>query len=119
MKLCRPHWEQLKAAIAELGMMHLVAESGKIASERITAQLENKDHGFDPLMNANFAIWTNALELGGKYLMWNDENGNPYCPICESEKHKGNDAEWWIKNASEEQLARARSLGLMPPDIAQ
>lgn len=69
---------------------------------------------FDPLLNANFAIWSNALERGGLYLMGNDEDGEPYCPLCEYEKKGGGKAADWITFAADEQLEKGRALGFVP-----
>jgi hypothetical protein len=118
MKMCKPHWDQLRSAIDARGLTALVAENNKVATERIKAQLDPNspdNAGFDPLMNANFAIWSNALEQGGGYLIFGDENGNPYCPLCESEKHGGYPADWYITHAADDQLQRARELKLIPP----
>lgn len=113
MKICQPHWDLLKSAIDERGLMHLVSNSGQVAAEKIQGQLSGQPEKetYDPLLAANFAIWSNAIEMGGLYLIG---DGNQYCPICESESHGSHNAEWWIKNAADEQLNRARELRLVP-----
>jgi hypothetical protein len=114
-KICQPHWDRLRAAIETRNLGQFIASSGREAVRRVAGQLENQPESgtFDPLMNANFAIWSNALKFGGLYLMGADEKGQPYCPICESETHNGYPADWWIENAADEQLQAARDLGLI------
>jgi hypothetical protein len=123
MKICMPHWKELAAAIDERGLGKFVASNGAELKERLQAQLgtpaEEKAAGFEPLANANFAIWNNALGLGGLYLMGTDEQGNPFCPICEAVKNGVHDSAWWINSAADEQLERARELGLLPPASVQ
>lgn len=119
MKICQPHWDQLRKAVEEAGLAQFISSGGEEVIRRITTELESEKQKptaatFDPLMNANFAIWSNALSMGGLYLMGQDENDNPYCPICESEKQpNGYKADWWIKHAVEDQVNRAIELGLM------
>lgn len=117
MKLCQPHWSDLRAAIADRGLTHLVSPNGEAAAARIQAQLqpgEPERAGFDPLLNANFAIWNNALESGGLYLMTGSPDGSEYCPLCELEANTPEKAATWIGYAADEQLNAARSLGLAP-----
>lgn len=68
MKFCQPHWDKLKAAIAERGLSHLIAKSGQEAMAREIRALENKQEGprdYDPLMSAHWQIAENALRCGG------------------------------------------------------
>lgn len=113
MKMCQSHWDDLKIALELRGLMGLVAKNGDVAMSQMVDQLNGEEgpESYDPLMAANFAIWGNALRLGGLYLMAEKD----LCPICESEKNDAYPAEWWITNAADEQLARARKLGLVPP----
>lgn len=113
MKMCQAHWDALRAAIEERGLMKFVARSGQAVTEKIKGQLVGQadKETFEPLMAANMAIWSNALERGGLYLLQGD-----YCPICESEKHGSHPAEWWINHAADDQLEKARNLGLLPQD---
>lgn len=116
MRLCQPHWDALKLAIEDRGLMQFVSGSGEKVTDKIVAELGG-DRGpdtFDPLMSANMAIWSNALHGGGLYLMGADEAGNQYCPLCESELHGGYEASWWISHAADDQLERARTMNLLP-----
>ena len=109
MQLCSNHWADLRKAIDTVGLSQFVSSSGKAAAEKIQLELQSEENKtFDPLLAANFAIWSNALEMGGLYLMTGD-----YCPICESVKHNGPPADFWINNAVNEQLEKAKRLGLV------
>lgn len=112
MKFCASHWDMLRTAIDDNGLGHLVSGSGKEAGHKLEGQLSGEPEAetFDPLMNANFGIWNNAIKAGGPYLIFGD-----YCPICESETHGGQPAEWWITNAVNDQVERAKELGLLRP----
>lgn len=118
MQFCPVHWLQLRAAIEDRGMSHLVATSGEEASAAAQRHLDGTAHeldDFDPLMNAHWAIINNALQNGGTYLMFPDDEGNDRCPLCELDKHyPGEDAvATWVGYATDEQLNRARELGLI------
>jgi hypothetical protein len=115
MKFCAAHWTQLRSAIEDRGLMRFVSNNGEQAATKIEAELSGAPRAetWDPLMAANFAIWNNALEMGGGYLIFGDEDGNPYCPICEPIKHNSYPAEWWINHAADEQLDRAKELGFV------
>lgn len=118
MKICPEHWQQLKTAIEDRGLARFVSGSGEKLATKLQAEIEQGSTSaetFDPLAAANFAIWSNALEAGGPYLLFGDEEGNPYCPVCESEKHGGYPASWWIEHAADEQLEKARAMNLLPP----
>lgn len=117
MRICQAHWDELRAAIAAAGLSKFVSNSGEQARERLQAQLQPGTpelEGFDPLMNANFGIWVNAVEQGGNYLLLGKEDGTPFCPLCELEAHTETKAAEWIEAATNEQSRRAAALGLMP-----
>lgn len=113
MRMCQQHWNALRAAIEERGLSSFVSKDGQTAIDRTVDDLHGAPtkQTFDPLLGANFAIWSNALDQGGLYLMQGD-----CCPICESVKRGGPTAEWWISNAANEQVNKARDLGLLPSD---
>ena len=95
--------------------MQFVSGDGYKAIDKMQRELRGDSSAsvFDPLMNANFAIWSNALAAGGMYLMARKRIGSEYCPICESEAHGGYPAEWWISHAADEQLDKAKQMGLI------
>jgi hypothetical protein len=120
--MCSAHWDALKDALRERDLFRFVANDGAGATERIKAQLTPgapAAEGFEPLLNANFGIFGNALQGGGLYLMGTKEDGTPYCPLCELEAHTEAKADEWIKEAADEQLRNAQRLGLVPPAVTQ
>jgi hypothetical protein len=109
MKFCQNHWDGLRAAIDERGLSKFVAKSGQEVMDKVAHELKTTEAVFDPLMQAMFAILNNALEGGhNMYLLTGD-----YCPVCESEKHGCQPAEWWFTNAANDQLEKAKELGLI------
>lgn len=111
MKFCMPHWDELRKAISDRGLDHLVAKDGKAAMAMMMDEIKKQDldsSNFDPLMAAHNAIAAHAIEQGGLYLLTDD-----YCPLCELKKHKGNPKEW-IDGASNECLELARKMKLVP-----
>jgi hypothetical protein len=118
MKICKQHWQDLRAAIAERGLDRFVSSNGEEAMRKVQLQLqpgESELAKFDPLLNANFAIWNNALSAGGPYMLASKPDGTSYCPLCEVESHTDIKAQEWITHAADEQLQAARNLGLLPP----
>jgi hypothetical protein len=120
MKICDSHWSQLKTAIEERGLSAYVSKNGEAAVKTLVASaqgVEGKD-AFDPLLQANFAIWGNALEAFGADIM----TENAPCPLCALDHHAttctkegcpnetGAD---WIGFAADAQLENARQLGLL------
>lgn len=65
-------------------------------------------HDFDPLMNANFAIWSAYISDTGLIGLSDDR-----CPLCEVERSRAGLADNWIRGCSEDQLQQARELGLV------
>lgn len=120
MKMCQPHWDDLRDEIKLLGLDHLVAKSGEEAAEMMVAELDGTGDKrvFDPLMSAYWAITSNALSSGGLYLLSPDEDGNEYCPLCELDKNFPDEdpvpSKDWIEKSSKEQLQRARALDIVP-----
>jgi hypothetical protein len=118
MRICQAHWDKLKQAIEDRGLMHLVAGSGEKAAGLVERQLQGDDTAYDPLMAANFAIWNNALKAFGIQMM----SGDAPCPLCLMDDHKktctepGCKAEGgddWIRYAADGQLEVAKGKGLV------
>ena len=121
MKICQEHWNQLREAIEQRGMGHLVAKNGETAAQNAVASLQGADtkETFDPLMNANFAIWSNSIQCFGIEIMAE----NAPCPLCALDNHvkectdekcqfKQTGADW-IGFAADGQLENAREKGLI------
>ncbi len=114
MRFCKEHWEALSAAIKEKGLWGLVSKSGEAAKNKFLKEIKGGYLIKDPLMTANFAIMNNAIERGGIYLLTNDENGKPYCPLCEVKKNIGEDEDKkWIVYAVNEQYDIAIKTGIL------
>jgi len=119
MRICSDHWSQLRAAIEVRGLSKYVSKDGVAAAKTLTAAFtdgENKD-AFDPLIQANFAIWGNALEAFGPDIMHEDAP----CPLCALDNHatickdEGCPRETgmnWINFAADAQLQNAKEMGL-------
>jgi hypothetical protein len=124
MKWCTEHWAQLRKAIEDLGLSHLVAKDGASAHANVVAELEAAAQGvdppqetYDPLMSSYWAISSRALQMGGLYLMSGD-----YCPLCELNKncephpdYQPDHAFHWIKGCTEAQLKYCQAQGLVAP----
>jgi hypothetical protein len=107
MKMCMPHWEELKAAIDAAGMGHLVSKDEATA----LASLDPANNAFDPLMSCTMSLYNSAIREGGMYLMFAKEDGTEYCPCCEAAL---NDAPNWVAQIVEDCLTHAREQGLVP-----
>jgi len=120
MKICDNHWKALRAAIEERGLAGFISKDAEAAVQNLTAAFQdspNKD-AFDPLMQASFAIWGNAIQAFGIEII----AANAPCPLCAMDNHameckdancnneSGSD---WIKFAADDQLENAREMGLL------
>jgi hypothetical protein len=111
MKFCMPHWEALKKAVEDKGMMHLTHTSGEEAHAAMVRQLEGDDtkHDFDPLLNATWAIYGKFVNNVGLQGLVGD-----ICPLCDVDARGPSTAQNWINGSTDDQLEHARTLGLMP-----
>lgn len=109
MKMCQPHWEQLRADVSKYGLDHLIAPDGKAAAEMITRQLEGTDGplDFDPLMNANNQLWSMSLDVIGLRMMVTKEDGSDPCPACELRDYN------WVEGAAYQSRLYAEKNGLL------
>lgn len=120
MKFCGDHWSQLRAALDARGLASFIPQVGKEAARRLAAGGEGRD-GFDPLMGAHNAIVANALSTAGMEVMQPAADGTDRCPLCfllaECRcAHKGTPQcpfASWVDRAADDQLARAKTLGLV------
>lgn len=81
--------------------------------------LDDQRKAFEPLLSASWAIMAHALKGAGLGLMMPNEDGSERCPLCHVTKHPLNPDdgpldENWINGASDDQLAYAQELGLVP-----
>jgi hypothetical protein len=112
MKICEAHWSTLRTAIEERGLMPFVSRSQEEAQAVLSRMAAGpfEDDVFEPLLGANFAIAAAAIEDGGLIVM----AGDGVCPLCEVAKQSTALAMEWITGAADDQLARARELGVVP-----
>ena len=80
------------------------------------------ESNFEPLMSAFMEIVSNAMDAGGLEVMTAKEDGSEGCPICfmkEKCKCGAPDCkeryEGWLTHAADDQLNRAKALGLITP----
>lgn len=113
MRMCMGHWTELRQAINDRGLSHLVSQNGQEAAKRM-ANLSNgstdpKD--FDPLLAAHMAITSYYISHTGL----DHINESDVCPVCHaSENADGNNlAENWISGAADDVFAVAKSKGLV------
>ncbi len=108
MKICQQHWNELKTALDERGLTKFIAPDSKSVINEMVKELKHEPVKFEPLLAANFAIWRNAIDGGGLYLMYGD-----LCPLCELEAHTTVQASNWINHAADDQYNKAKELGLI------
>lgn len=124
MKFCMKHWDELRQAMKDRGMWHLVASSGEKAAEQLENQLETgtRAHNFDPLMAAHNSIVEHSIEAAGLAIMVNNEDGSERCPLCyvqdncgckKLECHFLN----WVPEVADVMKDEAIRLGLMPAAV--
>lgn len=86
MRMCMPHWNELKEAIRVRGLYKFVSKSGTEAVQRLARGDEHPEETPDPLMDANMRITMMALDQGGVTLMAPNDDGSERCPLCEVER---------------------------------
>jgi len=118
MNICKPHWDELKAAITTRGLGDFIAKDGHELMRQMEKSLTDPDvlhlEDFDPLMAANNMIVSQALETAGLGLMAPDEAGNPRCPLCLC---AGPYASNWINGASDQAAEMVAELRKGPVNI--
>jgi hypothetical protein len=107
MKMCAPHWAELRSALETRGLTQFVSKDGKAAIAGLIER--NASMPYDPLMSANLVISENALRCGGPYLMQGD-----LCPLCEYEKNTSLPAKVWIEPCCDAILEDFRQKGWLP-----
>lgn len=110
MQMCPSHWEALRQGVKDRGLWHLVATSGEEAFAQVQDELAGTadPQRFDPLISANWAMFSTAIQFGGLEML-----DGQHCPLCEADKHGGH-AQEWIEGCLDAQLAHARDLKLAP-----
>lgn len=105
MQFCNPHWKQLRTAIEDKGMFHLVSKSGIQAVGRLVKEAKGQAVAPDPLMEAHNMILSRSLECLGVYIMLMKDDGFAPLPsverLPEHPKTKLKCGDWWISSLSE------------------
>jgi hypothetical protein len=113
MQFCMPHWGELKKAVDDAGMGHLVHKTGEeLFTQVVEPELEGEKPAFDPLLSCNMMIMSNALQIGGMYIMFPKPDGTPHCPVCEADAHEYTG---WIQSAVDSCKEHCIKEGLIPP----
>ncbi len=117
MRFCQPHWEQLRTAIAERGLDHLVAKGGAQAARNLASELRDGPaiQSFDPLMVAHNAILMHAMDAVGLAALAPNDDGTDRCPQCflnaEHERQcSGPPCTLPLKNAFDDWTAKAADM---------
>lgn len=113
MRICQPHWDRLRQALANRGLDHLGAKTSEQAFENMAADVRGEVHPYDPLMDCHWMIVSRALDIGGLYLLGLREDGGQHCPICEAVKF-GQSEDDWIDGPADTALRYCREASLIP-----
>lgn len=108
MKMCQPHWDAIRKEVERSGLSHLVAKDGRQAMDNMVAEIEGRESDFDPLMAANWAIFSAYLQDVGLGAMVGE-----VCPLCKVEEHRAGLAENWIKGSVDDQYKYAELHNLL------
>lgn len=106
MRICPPHWQQLRGEIQSRRMWHLVPENGEEANQALI------DGQFDPLISATHIIMSSAIGYGGLAVTNNNDDGSERCPVCYG---MGFNSEWeeCIVQAADSVMLYAREQGFI------
>lgn len=111
MNFCQKHWDELKTAITERGLMQFVASSGPQIAEHVIRGLDGNSTviDFEPLLGSSICVHRLASNIGGfSAVMTPDpETGRPPCPVCFLMRFD------WIKAAADGALEEAKQRGLI------
>jgi len=111
----------LRAAIKERGIDHLCAKTGQEAHRDMQLDIEQRgqEHEYDPLMSCYWMIMNRGMEIGGLYMLRNNEDGSQRCPVCEASKHKTDDQTteyvegFWTNGPADVVLKECQERGLI------
>lgn len=105
---CKPHWDLLRAAVADRGLDKLGAQNAREAHAELVGQLEGEQGNFDPLLGSWNRINLQMLENVGLRAIGR-------CPLCILvEDGRPELVDNWINGVTDGALAYAREHGLVP-----
>lgn len=110
MKLCGPHWSELRSLIEASGYGSLIAADDNDAKNRLAKELEDSagPDDFDPLMAAQNLILGNAVDAAGPALLAPVNDGSDRCPICFLNVPE------WLAYAARDAIEDAKAISLGP-----
>jgi len=116
MKLCQNHWDELVQAIKDRGLSKLNSTTSKEAMRRMVDSVGEQAitaSNFDPLINANMAIWSNSIEVVGLEIL--QLEGCPVCFLIENCGCGSDDCEYrkWVGYAADDQVVEAKKHGFV------
>jgi hypothetical protein len=113
MKMCQPHWDALRKAVADRGMGHLGAKSGAEAIVHMVTEIEGRaaENDYDPLMSCHNMIMSAAVGIVGLDLM---KPPGPNCPVCMvMDAARAAQEREFINGPADAALAECKKLGLI------
>ena len=121
MKLCPPHWDELKAALDQRGLGRF---TGRDIARVVTDAVErlptaSPRDSYDPLMSAMLGLYVEAIDVAGGQML-HDDAESELCPVCYvvAGCQCGRGAAClflkWVEQAADAEMVRARKLGLLP-----
>ena len=101
MQMCQAHWDEIRKAVADRGMDHLVSKSGKEVADkmlRATDTHSQTKENYDPLMDIHNNLVCAAMKAVGLSIL-SDEG----CPLCTCNILSGKEtlATEWINSCSD------------------
>lgn len=113
MNWCQPHWDRLRQALKDKGLDAFGAQDGKQAAQQMVAEIEGREHAFDPLMgswNHLNAAMAESLKKQGRAM----ELLQLRCPMCILvDDGQPELVENWIEGCTSEALKYALDNGLI------
>jgi hypothetical protein len=111
MNFCQKHWDELKVAINNRGLMKFVAVSGPQLAEHVVRDLDgtNTVIDFEPLLGSSICVHRLASNIGGLMAVMTPDadTGRPPCPVCFLQRFD------WINAAADGALEEAKERGLL------
>lgn len=120
MRMCKDHWDELKAALAARGLDRFIAKSGEEVVNRLTKEVSTPTESFEPLMGGHNAILSNCLRIAGLDIMRPNDDGTDRCPLCylitNCQCGRGEECPFktFVVKCADEQLEYAKHLKLVP-----
>jgi len=126
-RFCEAHWGALREAVLERGLSRFIAADTRTLMAKLEAgkgtHPQAKSSSFEPLFSAFLSIMSRFVSIGAEGAL-EDHNPDvsPRCPLCfANQEHKAVCTQQgcsftfdsWIAGAADEQLERAKSLGLL------